>query len=175
LIHPFLPLLLIVNLLAADAPLDVKVSNPSFEQLNEKTGMPVGWHGNTRAVMTSDEIVFSDGERSVGIIFCGALQDATYYTSVVPDAKAATYRVTADVRLQDFDGWIALQSQCYPQPQPRFRTKLRAESVQSGWQEISLDIKPKNNTTRFSLFFVAYGTWGRVWVDNVRIQKVADQ
>ena len=161
---------------AADAPpVFIEMENPSFETLDPETGLPAAWHNNTRAVLVSDDIIARDGDRSLEIVFFGALQDVFCSASVVPEDKTATYRVTVDVRMQEYDGWVGLTAYRYPAPfKAKFETRLNPDKAPDAWQQVTLDVPPKEAMSSISIFLTARGTWGRVWFDHVRVQKLEE-
>lgn len=159
---------------AADAPPNyLELTNASFEQFDDETGIAVDWHNNGQTVVVSDDVVASDGERSMQVIFFGSSQDLYCYRSVKIDDPNATYRATIDVRLQDCDAKFELRAYRYPAPiKQKLEASYQGDETTDGWQQVSLDIPPKEGMNSVTLFLFARGTWGRLWVDNLRIEKL---
>ena len=55
-----------------------------------------------------------------------------------------------------------------------FGDKLGRYDGSDRYERQLLDIPPKPDMSSISIFIFARGTWGRVWVDNVRVQKVKE-
>lgn len=159
---------------AADTPpVYLELTNASFEAFDAEAGMPVGWHNNSQTVVVSDDVVASDGERSMQVIFFGAMQDLYCSRSIKIDDPNATYRATIDVRKQDCDSKLELRAYRYPAPiKQKLEAPHRGDETTDGWQQLTLDIPPKEGMTSITLFLFARGTWGRLWIDNLRIEKL---
>jgi len=149
-----------------------RVPNGSLEQIDAERAYPEGWHVNGEAAVIVDDVVVCDGQRSLQIIFNGSHQDATVYVSVPPVTDVnKSLRITAQVRMHEFEGKLFLMAYRYPPPFDRsFRTSPIEGTCE--WRTLSMDVPMKPGMTGIQVRVVAAGTWGRVWFDNVRATVV---
>ena len=71
-------------------------------------------------------------------------------------AVTATYRITADVLMQDYEGTVGLQAMRYPPPfKQKFKMDLKSKDAKKVWQQIALEVTPKENLSSISVALFA--------------------
>lgn len=159
-------------------------TNPSFENVEARTGLPVGWRGHVRpelGLVATESLIAHSGQRCVRLRFSelvgpdSSAQLALMGAVASPPLKPNTvYTVSCYVRTRNFTGRAILGLYEYPAPFPkgvRHRVEKRGGVLE--WTRLSMTFESRPDLRSFQLRLSGYcppgQVRGEIWFDDVSV------
>ncbi|GEM_PF-4796823 len=154
--------------------------NPSFEGKRGGDGLPEGWKtlGGTKALVAVVQTQFHTGANSLLIDKSqagGELVSGAEYGPAIQVEAGASYAVSAWSRSEGFRGGATLRIRWFAAGSdlPLGEACAPWAEAPADWKEVRLALAPPAGTARMSLGCVAAGLDGKVYFDDVSVERAS--